>query len=54
MSQSKKDIRKLSLQEIQDFIVSHGEKAFRAKQIYEWLWNKNAHTFEQMSSLSKE
>lgn len=33
--------------------MSQGEKPFRAKQIYEWLWNKNAHTFEEMSSISK-
>lgn len=31
-----------------------GEKAFRAKQIYEWLWTKNAHTLEEMSNLSKD
>ena len=31
-----------------------GEKAFRAKQIYEWLWTKNAHTFDEMTSISKD
>lgn len=50
----KKDIRQLSLKEIEAFVVENGEKAFRAKQIYEWIWNKNAHEFEEMSSLSKE
>ncbi len=35
-------------------MVNHGEKAFRAKQIYEWLWTKNAHSFSEMSNLSKE
>ena len=30
------------------------EKEFRAKQIYEWLWTKNAHSFDEMTSLSKE
>lgn len=30
-----------------------GEKSFRAKQIYEWLWKKNAHSFEDMTNLSK-
>jgi 23S rRNA (adenine2503-C2)-methyltransferase len=28
-----------------------GEKSFRAKQIFEWLWKKNAHTFEEMTNL---
>lgn len=31
-----------------------GEKPFRAKQIYEWLWTKNAHSFDEMTSISKE
>lgn len=30
------------------------EKPFRGKQIYEWLWTKNAHSFDEMTSLSKE
>ena len=30
------------------------EKPFRAKQIYEWLWQKDAATFEEMTSLSKQ
>ncbi|MET3732013.1 23S rRNA (adenine(2503)-C(2))-methyltransferase RlmN [Moheibacter stercoris] len=54
MSQIKKDIRKLSLQEIESELTSIGEKSFRAKQIYEWLWKKNAHTFEDMTNLSKK
>ncbi len=31
-----------------------GEKSFRAKQIFEWLWKKNVATFEEMSNLGKE
>ncbi len=48
-----KDIRTLSLQEIEDFLISIDEKPFRAKQVYEWLWNKNAHSFAEMTNLSK-
>lgn len=50
----KKDIRKLSLKELEDYLTSIGEKSFRAKQIYEWLWKKNAHSFEDMTNLSKK
>lgn len=50
--QVKKDIRKLSLQEIKDFLTKQGEQAFRAKQIYEWLWKKSATSFDQMTNLS--
>lgn len=48
----KKDIRKLTLEEIQDFFVSIGDKAFRAKQVYEWLWKKSAKDFDQMTNIS--
>ncbi len=49
---SKKDIRKASLEEITGFIQTQGEKSFRAKQIYEWLWKKSVHSFDEMSNLS--
>jgi 23S rRNA (adenine2503-C2)-methyltransferase len=52
--QSKKDIRKLSLEDLENYLTSTGEKSFRAKQIYEWLWKKNAHDFEDMTNLSKK
>lgn len=48
----KQDIRKLSLEDITRFLESKGEKAFRAKQIYSWLWQKSAHSFEAMTNLS--
>jgi len=54
MTKPKKDIRKLNLQEIEEYLNSVGEKSFRAKQIYEWLWKKNAHKFEDMTNLSKD
>lgn len=49
---SKKDIRKLGLEQIKDFLVEKGEKAFRAKQIHEWLWKKSARSFDEMTNLS--
>ncbi len=48
------NIRNLSLEELKSQLVGLGQQAFRSKQVYEWLWNKNAHTFEEMSSLSKD
>lgn len=50
----KRDIRQLSLEEIKAFFVSHGDKAFRAKQVYEWLWKKSAKDFDQMTNISLE
>lgn len=52
MPQGKKNIREFSLEELQNVIKEIGEKSFRANQVYEWLWKKNAHTFEEMSNLS--
>ena len=49
---SKRDIRKLKLDELTEFFLQHGEKPFRAKQVYEWLWNKSAKNFDQMTNLS--
>lgn len=49
---AKPDIRTLSLEDMQSFFIEKGEKAFRAKQVYEWLWNKSAHSFDEMTNLS--
>jgi 23S rRNA (adenine2503-C2)-methyltransferase len=49
-----RDIRKLKIEELKDFFVSQGDKAFRAQQVYDWLWIKSAKTFEQMTNISLE
>jgi 23S rRNA (adenine2503-C2)-methyltransferase len=51
---TKRNIRSLSNDELKQFFLDHGEKAFRAKQTWEWLWMKSAHSFDEMSNLSKE
>ena len=53
MSNSKKDIRTYTKEELRDFFVAQGEKAFRGNQVYEWLWQKGAHHFDDMTNLSK-
>jgi len=53
MPQDKQDIRKLTVEELKVFFTKKGDKAFRAKQVYEWLWQKSATGFEQMTNLSK-
>lgn len=49
-----KNIRHLSLQELEDYFERLGEKKFRTKQVYEWLWQKHAHSFADMTNLSKD
>ncbi len=51
---NKKDIRQLTLEELTAELVAFGEKPFRAKQVYEWLWKKRAIEFNQMTNLSNE
>jgi 23S rRNA (adenine2503-C2)-methyltransferase len=50
----KKDIRSYSKEDLRDYFITQGQQAFRGNQVYEWLWKKNAHTFEEMTNLSKE
>jgi 23S rRNA (adenine2503-C2)-methyltransferase len=52
-STDKRDIRKLSQEELEEFFTSKGDKKFRAKQVYEWLWNKSLKNFDEMSNISK-
>jgi len=54
MEQTKKDIRALSKEELRSFFESIGDKPFRGNQVYQWLWSKGAHTFDQMTNLSKQ
>lgn len=54
MTAAKKDIRAYSSEELQEFFKVQGDKAFRGKQVYQWLWNKGIHQFDKMTNLSKE
>ncbi len=49
-----KDIRTLSLEQLTGYFKEIGEKPFRAKQVYDWLWSKNLHSIDEMTNLSKE
>ncbi len=49
----KRDIRSYTKEELRKFFEENGEKAFRGNQVYEWLWKKGAHTFDEMTNLSK-
>lgn len=54
MQTKKKDIRALTKEQLRDFFEKNGEKAFRGNQVFEWLWSKKAHSFEDMTNVSKE
>ncbi len=47
------DIRELTLEEVQALVAELGEKPYRARQLWEWLWKKKARSWEAMSDLPK-
>lgn len=49
-----KDARQISLEEWQQQMKDWGEPSFRAKQIDQWLWQKGASSFTEMTNLSKD
>jgi len=48
------NIRQLSQQELDSVMSNMGEPRFRSKQLYEWLWLKQARSFADMTNLSKD
>ena len=49
-----RDLRALTSDEILQWVLSIGDKKFRAQQIQEWLWKKGATSVDQMTNLSHE
>lgn len=45
------DIRSMNLNELNELIVSLGEKNFRAKQIFSWLHDKKVENYDQMNNI---
>ncbi len=50
----KQNIKSLDLNHLEKIFKELGEPAYRARQVYDWLWNKQANGFEKMTNLSKE
>ncbi len=53
MLEVKRNIRDLSLTELEETFTAMDEPKFRAKQIYQWLWHKGCNSFDEMTNLSK-
>jgi|TARA_B110000285_G_scaffold235129_1_gene315023 23S rRNA (adenine2503-C2)-methyltransferase len=51
---TKKDIRALTKESLEDFFVRHGSPSFKGGQVYQWLWKKGIHDFDLMTNLSLE
>ncbi|MBN1349802.1 23S rRNA (adenine(2503)-C(2))-methyltransferase RlmN [candidate division KSB1 bacterium] len=50
----KTNLTGLTADEIEKFVVSLGEKRFRAKQLYSWIYTRLATQFDEMTNLSKD
>src|SRR4030042_3115115 len=48
------NLKGLSRQELQDFVLSIGEKSFRAGQVWSWMYQKGAASFDEMTNISKD
>lgn len=51
---NKIDIKSMNLSELTIFIAELGEKSFRAKQIYQWIHQKQINSFSDMTNISKK
>ncbi len=51
---TQQNIRHLSLSELENYFTTIGQPKFRVKQVHEWLWQKHAHNFDDMTNLSKD
>lgn len=49
-----RNIRELDFEELAQFLEERGEKKFRARQVWDWLWKHHAHSFAEMTNLSRE
>ena len=49
-----KNIKDYNLDILKDELISIGEKAFRAEQIFKWLYQENVSSFDEMTNLSLE
>ncbi len=51
---SKQNIRHLTLEQIQDYFNTIGEPKYRAKQLYDFIWQKEALSFDDVTNISKD
>lgn len=46
-------LRGMPLKRLETYVVEHGQKAFRARQLFAWIQERGARSFEEMTDLSK-
>ena len=48
---ARRDIHSLTRGELAELLAGLGQPSFRAKQVEEWVWSKNARSFDDMTNL---
>ncbi len=48
-----KTIYDLTYEQMQEMLVAHGQKPYRAKQMFSWLYRKRVNSFDEMTDLPK-
>lgn len=54
MDMDKVILKNFSQAELEDWVQSLGQKAFRGRQLYQWIWEKGVQSFSEMTNLSKD
>lgn len=54
MSFLKKNIKNYNLDELKEEFLKIGEKAYRAEQVFKWIYQDNVTTFDEMTNISLE
>ena len=49
-----KNLRECTLADLEQLLAGMGEPKYRARQLYEWMWQKHAGSIDEMSNLSKQ
>ena len=48
------DLKNFTLRELEQFLSGKGKERFRAVQIFKWIYQLGALSFEEMTNISKE
>ena len=44
----------MTLEQLEDYFISIGQKKFKATQVYDWLYKKRVTSFDDMSNIKKD
>lgn len=54
MENNKVILKNFNQSELESWVESLGHKAFRGRQLYQWIWEKGVQSFSEMTNLSKD